>query len=162
MGDYVDVAVSPAFVPTTSGGWAFNTNGPQPVFHAVWTDNRDVRQPAAGPNGKVDWSKYTPPTDRLGQSVFDPAQGMTVCDPNSTGSRNQNIYTARLSTGLVVGSPGNTKPLSPTVQRAFVVFAQNTSPTTKSFRMTIASQPTVRASFRQFDQLTSIVDDKPY
>jgi len=171
MGDYVDVAVSPAFVPTASGGWAFNTNGPQPVFHAVWTDNRDVRQPVAGPDGKVDWSKYTPPTSRTGSSIFDPTQGMTVCDPNSTGSRNQNIYTARLSTGLVVGSPGNTKPLSPTIQRAFVVFAQNTSPTTKSFRMTIASQPLGgRASFRQFDvsstgqplgPLTSIIVTTP-
>ena len=167
MGDYVDVTVSPAFVPTAAGGWAFNTNGPQPVFHAVWTDNRDVRQPGAGPDGKVDWSKYTPPTPRTGSSIFDPTQHLTFCDPNSTGSRNQNIYTARLSTGLVVGSPGNTKPLSPTIQRAFVVFAQNTSATTKSFRMTITSQPVGgRASFRQFDPsstppLTSIIVTTP-
>ncbi len=154
MGDYVDVAVSPAFVPTASGGWAFNTDGPLPVFHAVWTDNRDVRQPGPDPvTGKPDWSRYTPPTARTGSSVFDPTQDVSAtCDATSTGSRNQNIYTARLSAGLVAGSPGNTKPLSTTIQRAFVVFAQNTAPTTKSFLMTIANQPPGgRASFRQFD-----------
>ncbi|TPW16714.1 MAG: hypothetical protein FD129_650 [bacterium] len=138
----------------------------------MWTDNRDVRQPAAGPNGKPDWSNYTPPTARIGASVFDPTQNVSqTCDANSTGSRNQNIYTARVSIGLVTGSPGNTKPLSSTVPRAFVVFAQNTSPTTKSFGLTIASQPVGgRASFRQFDvnsagealaPLTSIIVTTP-
>ena len=89
MGDYVDVAVSPAFVPTASGGWDFNTNGPQPVFHAVWTDNRDVRQPAPDPvTGKPNWSNYTPPTPRTGSSIFDPTQSLslTLQMPCSWGS----------------------------------------------------------------------------
>ncbi len=55
--------------------------------------------------------------------------------------RNQNVYTAKLTTGLMVGSPGNSKPLSTTLPRAFVVFAQNTTSTFKWFRMTVTSQP---------------------
>jgi len=160
MGDYVDVAVTPAFVPAGNGRWMFNTEGSQPVFHAVWTDNRDVRQPkmAEDSNGNGNpWDDYTPPSARnaygTATSLFDPTKMMPTCDPLKTGSRNQNIYTARLSMGLVAGSPGNTKPLSPTIQRAFVVFAQNTSPATKAFRLTIMNQPTGgRASFRQFDR----------
>ena len=79
-----------------------------------------------------------------------------VCDPGFTASRNQNIYTSRITGGLLVGSPGNTKPLSPTLQRAFVVFAQNTSSTIKTFRMTIAAQPVGgHASFSQFTPPTA-------
>src|SRR5678815_1841707 len=81
----------------------------------------------------------------------DPTEPITVCLPGYAGSRNQNIYTARVTGGLVVGSPQNSKQLSPTLQRAFVVFAQNTSDQTKTFRMTILNQPlNGRASFSQF------------
>ena len=160
MGDYVDVALAPAFVPTANGGWTYNTNGAQPVFHAVWTDNRDVRQPAAGTDGRPDWTKYTPPLQTQdGSSRFDPTQSRPVCDPNLSGSRNQNIYTARLTAGLLVGSPGNAKPLSTSLQRAFVVFAQNTGPVTKVFRMTIDGQPAGgRASFTQFGTAVTSID----
>ena len=156
MGDYVDVALAPAFVPAANGGWAYNTNGALPVFHAVWTDNRDVRAPRTDTNGDGNpWNDYTAPTQRLAgtASVFDPVSGvLPTCSPENTGARNQNIYTARLTTGLLVGSPGNTKPLSRNLQRAFVVFAQNTSSVTKAFRLTIVNQPAGgRASFRQFD-----------
>jgi len=177
MGDYVDVALAPAFVPTTNGRWAYNTNGALPVFHAVWTDNRDVREPTVDPDATPEtynpWAHYTAPSMRAGDpsqsSIFDPSLGpLPTCSPENSGSRNQNIYTARLSAGLVAGSPGNTKPLSTTLQRAFVVFAQNTTATSKVFRLGVASQPVGgRASFRQFDgnlgALTSIdVTIPPY
>ncbi|MEZ5418323.1 MAG: sialidase family protein [Vicinamibacterales bacterium] len=150
IGDYIDVSPSPAFVPTAAGGWAFNTAaGSQiPVFHAAWTDNRDVRAPLDG-----NWANYTPPTfvDGTGTSIFDPSQSVAVCVGGNAGSRNQNIYTARIGGGLIVGAPGNAKPLSPTVQRAFVVFAQNQTTVTRTFRMTILAQPAGgRASFEQF------------
>ena len=120
MGDYVDVAVSPAFVPTDNGRWAFNTDGSQPVFHAVWTDNRDVRQPKAAEdangNGNA-WDDYTPPSARNATSgaasLFDPTRTMPACDPLKTGSRNQNIYTARLSLGLVAGLAGQHEAAQP-------------------------------------------------
>jgi hypothetical protein len=165
MGDYVDVTVAPVFVPTAAGGWAYNLNGPKPVFHAVWTDNRDVRAPLHDANGDGNpWNDYKAPTalTQRTQSRFDPSQMLPACDPNdglNTGSRNQNIYTARLTTGLVAGSPGNSKPLSSTLQRAFVVFAQNTTNVTKAFRLTILNQPPGgRASFDQFNPATTTID----
>lgn len=154
MGDYVDITTAPAFVPAGAGRWTYNTSG-QVAFHAVWTDNRDVKQPGEDTNGDGNpWNDYTAPTQRAltnSPSIFDPTQTLPMCTPANTGSRNQNIYTARLSFGLIAGSPGNTKPLSPTLQRAFSVFAQNTTLVPKRFRMTIANQPPGgRASFDQF------------
>ncbi len=153
MGDYVDVTTAPAFVPTTNGRWAYNTTG-QAVFHAVWTDNRDVRQPGVDTNNDGNpWNDYTAPTQRAegSASIFGPGQTLPQCNPANTGSRNQNIYTARLSAGLIVGSPGNTKPLSTSLARAFSVFAQNTTTQVKTFRLTIGNQPVGgRASFDQF------------
>lgn len=133
MGDYIDVAPAPAFVQNTSGTWIHNTaNTSAPVFHAVWTDNRDVQKPKDG-----DWQNYTPP-------------GGATCAEGQTGMRNQNVYSARLTMGLVAGSPGNTKPLSTDTPRGFVVFAQNLTYQTKAFRLTIQNQPTGgNASFAQ-------------
>ena len=132
IGDYIDIAPAPAFVPTAGGGWAYNTapGAEFPLFHAVWTDNRDVRPPFADTNGDGNpWNDYTPPTfagsTAGGDSGFDPAQQVPVCTAGNAGSRNQNIYTARIGGGLLVGAPGNAKPLSPTLQRGFVVFATN-------------------------------------
>jgi hypothetical protein len=134
MGDYIDIAPAPAFVQSATGQWTFNTvPTTAPVFHAVWTDNRDVQKPRNG-----DWKNYTPP-------------GVATCLPGQTGMRNQNIYSARVTMGLVTGSPGNAKPLDPSVPRAFVVFAQNTTYVTKSFRLTIAAQPV--GGQASFDQL---------
>ena len=110
-----------------------------------------ARRPAA--TGR----KYTPPdygAPGARASVYDPTKQVTACDgtnADTTGSRNQNIYTARIAGGLLVGSPGNTKPLSATLQRGFVVFAQNMTTATRSFRMRILNQPLGgRASFAQF------------
>ncbi len=151
IGDYIDVAPAPAFVPLANGRWAYNTTATLefPIFHAAWTDNRDVRPPQDG-----NWSNYAPPTidgQPPGTSLFDPTKTVPVCLAGNAGSRNQNVYTARIAGGLLVGAPGNTKPLSTTIQRAFVVFAQNQTTVTKTFRMTVLGQPPGgRASFDQF------------
>ena len=150
IGDYIDVTPAPAFVPTANGRWVYNTasSNAQPVFHAVWTDNRDVRPPLDG-----NWSNYTPVTSPFvtGPSIFDPTQQVPQCVPGNAGSRNQNIYTSRITAGLLAGSPGNTKTLSPTLQRGFVIFAQNNTTQTRTFRMTVLGQPVAgRASFTQF------------
>jgi hypothetical protein len=149
IGDYIDIQPAPAFVPAGRGGWAYNTSrSAVPIFHAVWTDNRDVRKPADD-----NWTHYAPP-DLDGQpshnSLIDGS--VVACNPSADnmGSRNQNVYTARISGGLLVGSPGNTKPLSQGLQRGFVVFAQNMTNVTKTFRMQVASQPNGGyASFQQ-------------
>ena len=145
LGDYIDVAAAPAIAPDGAGGWRYNVGAGSitPVFHVAWTDNRDVRAPFDG-----QWTRYTPP-DYFG---LRPNPGTAVaCVPGRAGARNQNIYTAPVTDGLRVGSPGNAKPLSLDLQRAFVVYAENTSTSTKTFRFTILNQPPGgRASFEQF------------
>src|SRR5439155_26197219 len=96
-GHYIDMS-GVAFVKESTGQWKFNAapGGPA-TLHAFWTDNRDVRPPPDG-----NWTAYTPPS-----SPF-----TTVgCVPGRTGMRNSNIYTSRISPGLVVGSPSNSKRL---------------------------------------------------
>lgn len=146
MGDYVDIAAAPAMVQDASGAWKYNTaTTTAPVFHAVWTDNRDVKPPTDG-----NWANYTPPTGTQINSVFDPTKQVEPCSPGRAGMRNQNVYTSKITAGLLAGSPGNSKPLSTTIPRAFVVFAQNTTDLNKHFRFTITAQPPGgRASFTQ-------------
>lgn len=148
IGDYIDVAGAPPFV-MQNGTWNFNTSASNtPVFHAVWTDNRDVRPPLDG-----DWTKYTPPFSSSNPaaphtSVFDPTQTVPGCvNDNSAGMRNQNIYTSRIAPGVIVASPGNSKPLGTApnstalLTRMFAVTVQNATAQERSFRITIANQP---------------------
>ena len=156
MGDYIDLAPAPAFIQNANGSWSHNTApSTAATSHAFWTDNRDVRAPADG-----DWKTYTPPqSPELGStSRYDPniAIDPKACIPSHEGMRNQNIYTARVTEGLFVSAPGNNKPLG-TLQRAFVVVAENATATIRSFRLTIANQPIGgQASFLQFSALTTL------
>jgi hypothetical protein len=155
IGDYVDIAAAPQFILDPAGNWIYN-NAPTatlPIFHAAWTDNRDVRPPLEDHDGDGNpWNDYTPPgTNGSLPSIFDPTQTVPQCIPGNAGSRNQNVYTARITGGLLVGSPGNTKTLHPDLQRSFVVFVQNTGEVEKTFRLLITNQPPGgRASFNQF------------
>lgn len=148
IGDYIDIAGAPAFV-FNNGKWQFNTStSSNPVFHAVWTDNRDVRPPPDG-----DWTNYRPPfslSNPAGPhaSVFDPTQTVPTCtDDSRSGMRNQNVYTSRIAPGVVVGVPGNSKTLgfipntTTLLERMFALSVQNTTNVNKSFRITIANQP---------------------
>ncbi len=154
IGDYIDVAartIIPVRNLNGSSGWRYTRPGDEAVFHLVWTDNRDVKPPADG-----QWANYTPPTfaGSGGPSTFDPNQPAPVCTPGQAGMRNQNIYTSRVTPGLVAGTPANAKQLSTTLQRAFVVFAQNTTSEHAAYRFRILDQPVGgHASFLQFDAL---------
>src|SRR5438132_4405965 len=77
--------------------------------------------------------------------------------------RNQNIYSSRITEGLLLTSPQNSKPLSATVQRAFVIVLQNFTNFTKSFRLTIANQPAGGgfASFVQAPNTTPLPSPLP-
>jgi len=165
FGDYVDVAPAPAFVPNADGTWSFNTApSAGTALQAAWTDNRDVKGP---PPPAYDWTRYVPPlldpnSPVARPSIYDPAQTVPPCQPGTldaqrTGMRNQNVYNARITSGLYVAAPGNAKPLG-ALQRAFVVFVQNTTSGEKSFRLQIeAPPPGVTASFSQFgDPVLSI------
>lgn len=160
MGDYIDVSGTPQIIPDGKGGWTFNTNSTSnPVFHAAWTDNRDVVPPADG-----NWQNYTPPisASNLGgqPSKFDPSKQPLSCVVGQTGMRNQNIYTAEVSQGVILSSPQTSKPvLTPAgqpIQRAFVVEIRNASNTAHGFQVSIPSQPaSATASFSQFVSITT-------
>ena len=154
MGDYIDTAPAVPFVRNGSS-WSFNTAASSsPVFHAIWTDNRDVRPPADG-----NWTNYTapnPPFARPAMSGVDPTVALPACVPGQAGMRNQNIYTARISEGLAVGALATAKTLG-SIQRSFPVFAQNNSAVIRSYRLTILNQPPGgQASFRQFAALPAL------
>jgi hypothetical protein len=164
IGDYIDVAPSPAFVSdvdsTGKTVWHYNSgNGDSPVFHAAWSDNRDVRGPFDG-----DWTKYVAPSADVGsQSLFDGSTIEQSCEMadnvDRIGLRNQNIYTSRITHGLYVAIPNNSRPLSTDFQRSFVVYAKYSNyiteadpSTEKVFTLSIANQPEgMVASFDQFD-----------
>jgi hypothetical protein len=155
MGDYIDIQ-GPAFVKSARG-WAFNTEyAPAPVFHAIWTSNQDVRPP---PNG--DWTKYTPVRllnadgTPISSSKYDPTQAVAACEPGFEATRDQNIYTSRITEGLVVSSPQNAKPLSSAVTRAFVVLVQNTTDVKKPVKISVAPPSGVSASFQSDGPLQS-------
>jgi len=141
IGDYIDLAPSPPFIPDGEGGWSYNTGiqstgiqntriqtetAVNPVFHVAWADNRDVSGDLTG---------FNPPND----------PEVPCLDPGQTNSRNQNIYTSRLTRGIIAGSPGNTKKLN--IKRAFVVFVKNTTPFEKYVDLTITSNDGATANF---------------
>ncbi len=149
VGDYIDVA-GPTFVPVRSGTtqtWRFNNQSTDPDHtHVVWTDNRNVVQPQDG-----NWANFTPVASKGGTSLFDPTQPSPACVVGQTGIRNQDIYTASLSSGLVLSAKGNAKPLSTTLPREFPVTIENPTAQSLSYRLTIVSQPTGgTASFTQY------------
>jgi hypothetical protein len=162
LGDYIDLA-GVDYRPLGNGDWAFNTSPTAaPVFYATWTDNRDVVPPVDPATGLVDWTKYTPPVSATNNglgtsaSILDPTQLVPACLGAYTGSRNQNIYVSRITEGLEIGSPQDAKPLSPTVQRAFVVTLRNQTSTQRTFHVTIAPQSGVQASFLQNGSQTAL------
>lgn len=135
FGDYIDIA-GLSMLQQATGSWTFNAGSEiAPVFHATWTDNRDVRPPADG-----NWQHYTP-VGGGGLSIFSPGSSTPFCVTGDEGMRNQNIYTSLITQGLVVSSPQNSKPLGPSLQRALVVLVQNETNLNKTFRLTIGGQP---------------------
>jgi hypothetical protein len=160
FGDYLDIA-GQTFAPHDAS-WVFNTARLKSPFHiAVWTSNQDVRPP---PPPLRDWTNYTPTGPGANRtSKFDPSQTVPACVPGQEGMRNQNIYSSRITEGLLLSSPQNSKRLSADVQRAFVVLLQNFTNFTKSFRLTIANQPAGGgfASFVQAPNTTPLPSPLP-
>ena len=169
IGDYIDLVGAPPFLyDHAAGRWRFNTEPDESaVLHLAWTDNRDVRPPPAGKS----WADYAPAEacDDPGgcQSQFDPSQEVPQCDPDISvgGTRNQNVYSARLTDGLVVSALQNTKRLGYAtvgsyglvqLQRAFAAVVENASDEERHFRMRIRPSMDVWSSFLQFALLTEL------
>ncbi len=168
IGDYVDIA-APNLI-NDGGIWRFASNaGDVQVWQAVWADNRNVVPPPDG-----DWSKYVAPILDAQPSVFDPTVTIPSCNdvfftdsdfPEGslyTGTRNQNVYSASISNGVIVAAPGNNRPLGgfdPTgapLQRGFVVFIQNTTAQPRDFRVSLPGTPSgVEASFAPGEVVTT-------
>jgi Putative Ig domain len=142
MGDYIDI-VGQMFV-LTPNGWAFNNpgvNSSSPVHYAAWTSNQDVIPPADGKS----WNIYTAiPLPSQTKSKLN-GQDLPSCAAGYEGDRNQNVYQSRITQGLLVSSPQNSKPLldanGEPIQRAFIILVQNSTNFQKVFRATIANQP---------------------
>jgi hypothetical protein len=149
LGDYIDIAAQ-SILPS-GNSWIFNTQGKDavtgatnaPDFHVAWTDNRDVVPPPVV-NNTQDWTQYVPPNSGTNQPSTYFGAGTacptcattqpvcsTVLDDNGapsaySGDRNQNVYTSRITNGLVVRFRENAKPLSTSVQRSFSLLVKNT------------------------------------
>ena len=153
IGDYVDVA-APNLI-NDEGTWRFASNvGDVQVWQAVWSDNRNVIPPPDG-----DWSKYVAPITTAQPSFFDPLVTIPSCNdvnfPESdfpagslyTGTRNQNVYSASISNGVIVAAPGNNRPLdgfddfNMPLERSFVVYVQNTTRESRTFNVSLPSIP---------------------
>src|SRR6266852_540787 len=165
MGDYIDVAGAPSMVANGSNDWRFNTApSSNPVFHAAWTDNRDVLPPPDG----ISWNKYTPPISASigATSKFDPTKTPPACVPGYSGMRNQNIYTSTISHGLILTSPQTAKPVLQSngqpIQRQFVVIMRNDTNLSRAFQLSIPTQPaSAEASFLQFGLQTTLIVNIP-
>ncbi len=148
-GDYMDMASSPHILPppVANGIWNYNTDFEEPtIFHATWTDNRDVRPSVffVSPNDLWgDWVDFRPaisPQDSGWEPTYPCLSG------DSTGNRNQNVYTASLTKGVIVGSPWNTKQLdisegTPGGRRTFVVFVKNLTQNDRNFYLSFDRTP---------------------
>jgi uncharacterized protein YjbI with pentapeptide repeats len=124
MGDYIEIVGRTFLSPGETGAsWAFNSgsSGVADGF-ATWTSNQDVRPPANG-----DWTQATAP-------------GCPVA-PTLDGSRDQNIYFSRVTQGFSFATPQQSKPLSSTLQRAFVLELFNSTDQLRTFALTIENQP---------------------
>jgi hypothetical protein len=95
-------------------------------------------------NGAQDWTQYVPPNSGTNQASTYFGTGTacptcattqpvcsTVMDDDGapsaySGDRNQNVYTSRITNGLVVRFRENAKPLSTSVQRSFSLLVKNT------------------------------------
>ena len=152
-GDYLEITPSVRILPPAIafGSWIYNINPFESTnFHTAWTDNRDVRPPNGDSWG--DWVSYNAPGSI--QDGWPYPQPPACSDGSKTGMRNQNIYTANINKGLVMGSPGNSKqldlPLTGEGGRTFVVFVKNTTEFERNLDLVILQIGGVDASFSQF------------
>ncbi len=172
IGDYVDVA-APNLI-NDDGIWRFASNpGDVQVWQAVWSDNRDVIPPPDG-----DWSKYVAPILDAQPSLFDPTVMIPSCTsvvfPDAlpqfqagslyTGTRNQNVYSASISNGVIVAAPGNNRPLDgfditgAPLKRGFVIYVQNTTAQAREFRLSLPTTLSlIEASFAP-NQIITLTD----
>jgi hypothetical protein len=144
LGDYVDMAAQ-TIVPS-GGTYKFNTgnNSPsqaggfKPIFHAAWTDDRDVVPPKQrNPDGTANWANYQPlfNLDAASGAVSANAAACTT-DPVSSrrvnngqsGNRDQNVFTAVIGESWTAFANATAKSLTlngSSAPRGFVITVRN-------------------------------------
>jgi len=160
VGDFIDVAglafltaqqvnqqtSAPAgqttWVPNDGTNPALTTTASQ-TFHAFWTDNRDAKVGSFPAEPDVAGNE-----EAEGDALPYVAVGSPACNaagPNPpTKTRNANVYTSRITPGVFVAAPTNSKPSVNShgrIQRAFPVLIQNRTNQLRTFKVTIANQP---------------------
>ena len=158
VGDFIDVAGlafltaqqgnpqstsgQTTWVPNDGTNAALTTTASQ-TFHAFWTDNRDAKVGSFPAEPEIAGNE-----EAEGNALPYVAVGSAACQaagPNPpTKTRNANVYTARITPGVFVAAPTNSKPSTNShgrIQRAFPVLIQNRTDQTKTLNVVIANQP---------------------
>jgi len=159
IGDFIDVAglgfltqqqanqlasaqtTTTTWVPNDGSNAALLTTAAQ-TFYAFWTDNRDAKVGDAQPEPDSGNDAEE------GATVNYVAPGTAACTaagPNPpTKTRNANVYSARITPGVFVAAPTNSKPSVNShgrIQRAFPILIQNRTNQKRTFTVVIANQP---------------------
>lgn len=143
-GDYIGLSPRVPYVLTPSGFWKATTARdvdpallPAPVFDVAFPDTRDVSLPTSLDPGVLPSDPSY--IDRLGWETYQPPHTGNV--PTGTcenpGSRDQNVYTATLSSGLTASAPVTFKFSN--VPRDYPLVVQNWTSQTVYARLTIAT-----------------------
>ena len=163
-GDYIGLAgarftaVDPVNKPGLWRSSAGRTDV-QPIFHVAWTDNRKVRGDTSA--GLTGTTIYTPPPTPSTLAAIDSDDAedskprrldaepdtpvvfgeRAVCSANSTGTRAQSVYAARVAPDLFLLPASAPKETGTVQQRAYALLARNAGDTPKTVTLTIDNQP---------------------
>ncbi len=142
IGDYNGLIPAVDFVvDDATRGWRWATEPgdvPSQGFRAIWSDNRNVAEPAGDPSTAIfEFQNYGPPG--VGGACLNP------------GSRNTDVYTARIDTEVLVSTPTTYKSLA-NQARTFPFSLTNTTGDTVFYRLAITTGSQF-ASLRPLDEV---------
>ena len=148
QGDYMSAAAARFVLSNpvaTPGEWVSSAGSDalQPTFHVAWTDNRLVRGDVSAGLAETSSTPYTPPPVSL-YSETDPTTPRGPCVVAAAGTRDQTVFSARLTPALVLGTGSASKPTvftdgsgTHTLLRSYSVIVQNTSNVAGSSRTVV-------------------------
>jgi len=129
-GDYTDLVPYVQFILDPDDGWRWATQAgdvPTRGFHSIWTDNRHLIPPQ-NPDPLDDtfqeWNEFG--------TYGAPNSGASSCA--NPGSRNADVLTARINSGLVISAPTTFKQLD--AERSFPFTVGNQSNVDKFYEIT--------------------------
>jgi hypothetical protein len=184
--DYKTVAAA-AFFLDQNGDWkskageAVGSISNPPVFYAGFTDNRRVRGNVYydGCNESTDVNgcantyeipNQTPPPMAMApldgaeqaplQGEEDPSVTPAVCTPGEPKalSRNQKVFVAPIRPGLALSVVSARKPANSTQDRTFVLYMQNSTPSTKTVTLSVPATDPARWNRDTLDPPLTVID----